>query len=223
LSTSNWQNISYNIQLVKLLNPQTILDIGVGFGRWGILFREFLEVWGDNNFECNWKRTIDGLEIFPDYIKDYHKFFYDNIHICNALDYLRSMDKHYDLINLGDVVEHFVKEEGLELIDLCLKKSKHTLINIPIGKDWEQDAINGNEFERHRSSWSIEDFSKHKFSLISEFEDIELRTFAVILLSDKKIDLTQAYGKHFAKKNFIGKKLKLKGLIKLYEKSKKKK
>jgi len=75
MSTSNWQNISYNIDLVKKLNPKSILDIGVGFGRWGILFREFLEVWGSNNYSGDWERVIDGVEIFPDYIKPYHYFF----------------------------------------------------------------------------------------------------------------------------------------------------
>lgn len=203
------------------MNPRKILDVGVGFGRWGILFREFLEVWGDNNITCKWNRIIDGVEIFQDYIRPYHQYFYDTIHICNALDFLKSLDDKYDLINLGDVVEHFEKQDGLELMDLSLKKSRYTLINIPIGKDWEQGAINGNEYEIHRSFWQIKDFKKYKNSLIMKFEDIELRPFAVILLSEKKIDLTEAYGKHFRKKNFIGKKLKLKGLIDLYEKKKK--
>lgn len=43
MGTSNWQNISYNIDLVKRLDPQSVLDIGAGFGRWGILFRSFLK------------------------------------------------------------------------------------------------------------------------------------------------------------------------------------
>ena len=29
MSTSNWQNISYNIDLVKKLDPKRILDVGV--------------------------------------------------------------------------------------------------------------------------------------------------------------------------------------------------
>jgi len=45
MPTSNWQNISYNIDLIRKIKPQSILDVGVGFGRWGILLREFLELW----------------------------------------------------------------------------------------------------------------------------------------------------------------------------------
>ncbi len=132
MGTSNWQNISYNIDLVKRINPNSILDIGIGFGRWGILFREFLEIWGDNNYSGKWNRTIDGIEIFPDYIKDYHKYFYDNIYTENALDFLQKTTNKYDLINCGDVIEHFDKNEALKLIELCLIKSKFVLINIPI-------------------------------------------------------------------------------------------
>jgi len=78
MGTSNWQNISYNIELIRKINPESILDIGVGFGRWGFLFREFLEIWDDENYSGKWKRKIDGVEIFPDYIKEYHNYFHTN-------------------------------------------------------------------------------------------------------------------------------------------------
>ena len=218
MSTSNWQNISYNIDLVKRLNPKSILDIGVGFGRWGILFREFLEVWGDNNITGDWKRTIDGVEIFPDYIKSYHKFFYDNIYIEEALRFMKETKNKYDLINCGDVIEHFEKKDAAELIDLCLVKSRYLLINIPIGNNWEQGAVNNNEYEKHKSVWYNSDFAKFKYSLIKEFKDIELRDFSVVLLSNKKINLDEAYGKHFKTKNILKNKLRLKKLVAKIEK-----
>lgn len=214
MSTSNWQNISYNIQLVKLLNPRKILDIGVGFGRWGILFREFLEVWGDNNISGKWNRIIDGVEIFPDYIKSYHNYFYDNIYLVNALDFLRDTKEKYNLINMGDVVEHFEKADAVELISLALDKSDYVLINIPLGNNWQQGSVNGNDYERHLSQWVSGDFNIYKNRKIKIFEDVEMRKFAVILLSLNKIDLKQTYGKHFRKKSFLKNKL---GLINLAE------
>lgn len=44
MGTSNWQHISDCIEIIRDINPKTILDVGTGFGRWGILSREFLEV-----------------------------------------------------------------------------------------------------------------------------------------------------------------------------------
>jgi len=217
MSTSNWQNISYNIDLVKKLNPKSILDIGVGFGRWGILFREFLEVWGSNNYSGDWERVIDGVEIFPDYIKPYHYFFYNNIFTEDALSFMKRTEGGYDLINCGDVIEHFEKDKALELIDLCLEKSKFLLINIPIGNNWPQDAVNNNDYEKHRSVWKISDFRKYSNCLIKNFKDIELRKYSVILLSKDKIDLTKTYGKHFMAKSILKNKMKLNYLVEQIE------
>ncbi|MEZ4689434.1 MAG: class I SAM-dependent methyltransferase [Ignavibacteria bacterium] len=218
MSTSNWQNISYNIDLVKKLDPKSILDIGIGFGRWGILFREFLEVWGDNNYKGNWKRIIDGVEIFPDYINSYHEFFYNNIFIDDALELVKNTERNYDLINCGDVVEHFKKSDALNFIDNCLNKSRYVLINIPIGKNWEQGPVNDNKHEAHLSTWEISDFSNYKNKLIKKFSDVELREFIVVLLSKDRIDLDSAYGKHFRKKSILKNKLGLKKLVSRIEK-----
>ncbi len=217
MGTSNWQNISYNIELVKKLNPKSILDVGVGFGRWGILFREFLEIWGDRNYSGKWNRTIDGVEIFPDYIKEYHNYFYDNIYIENATDYIKRTDIKYDLINCGDVIEHFEKKDGEEFINNCMNKSRFVLINIPTGKNWEQGPINNNANERHLSEWSNSDFKHYKHKLIREFKDIEMRNFSVILLSNEKIDLTIAYGKYFGIKSLLKNKLGLGRIVKIIE------
>ncbi len=222
MSTSNWQNISYNIDIVKRLNPKSILDIGVGFGRWGILFREFLEVWGDNNFNADWKRTIDGVEIFPDYIKPYHKFFYNNIFIENALDYVKRTGNKYELINCGDVVEHFDKKDALDLIDCCLKKSRYVLINIPIGTNWQQGYINNNEYETHRSFWKNSEFTKYSNYVIKKFKDVEFRNFSVVLLSNDKINFTESYGKYFKIKNLLRNKLGMSWFVTEIEKRKQK-
>ncbi len=217
MGTSNWQNISYNIELVKRLNPLTILDVGVGFGRWGVLFREFLEIWGDGNYSGKWNRLIDGIEIFPGYIKPYHEYFYDNIYSENASGFIKNMDKKYDLINCGDVIEHFEKEEACNLIDNCISKSKYLLINVPTGNNWSQGAINGNEYERHRSTWKNSDFEKYGNVLIKKFKDIELRNFSVILISKDKVDLKKTYGKYFTVKSILRNRLKLGSLVNTIE------
>lgn len=213
MGTSNWQNISYNIDIVKKLNPESILDIGVGFGRWGFLFREFLEIWGDRNYSGVWKRKIDGVEIFPGYIKEYHKFFYDNIFVCDAFEFMKTTGQKYDLINCGDVIEHFEKKKAEELIGLCLKKSRYVLINIPAGSNWQQSTINNNIYENHLSCWSVSDFTKYRNRLIRKFSDIEMRGFLVVLLSEDKIELHSAYGRYFGIKSILKNKLGFEWLI----------
>lgn len=217
MGTSNWQNISYNIELIRKLNPQSILDVGVGFGRWGILFREFLEIWEHSKYDGKWERIIDGVEIFPGYIKNYHKYFYSNIYIEDALSFLKNTEKSYDLINFGDVIEHLTKQEGKELISLAMERGKYVLINIPIGGNWAQEGTTDNPNEAHQSVWYNRDFTKYKHCKIKSFMDFTLRDFSVILLSDKKIKFEKRFGKHFYFKNFLKHKLGLRRLIERYE------
>lgn len=207
MPTSNWQNISYDIEIIRLINPQNILDAGMGFGRWGILSREFLEVWDDDNIHGKWKRTIDAIEIYKPYIKDYHRYFYSNIYNEDMLNFFYSNTKKYDLIIFGDVIEHLEKNEAINIIRKALLMSDYIIINIPIGKFWEQDALDDNINQAHKSIWNTGDFRKLGFTKIKVFRDYQLRKFAVIVLSGQRISLRKLYkskyGKHFFIKNFI--------------------
>ena len=220
MGTSNWQNISYNIELVRKLDPDSILDVGVGFGRWGILFREFLEIWDNGKYDGNWQRVIDGIEIYPGYVKDYHRYFYNEIFLENALDHLQNSEKKYDLIHFGDVIEHFTKVDGTRLIELALQKGKYVLINIPIGRYWAQDGTEDNPFEEHKSVWYNNDFTKFRYHKIKTFYDLTQREFSVVLISNEKIKFTKKYGRFFGLKNFLKHRLGLKKIIESFEKNK---
>jgi hypothetical protein len=220
MGTSNWQNISYNIELIRKLDPMSILDIGVGFGRWGILFREFLEIWENSRYDGNWERIIDGVEIHKNYIKDYHKYFYSNIYIADAKEFLETTLNTYDLINFGDVLEHFNKSDGEKLLSLSIEKAKYVLINIPIGKHWQQQGTDENPFEEHKSVWYNNDFTKYKNHIIKTFYDFTHRQYSVVLISKNKISFTDKFGKYFKVKNFLKHRLGLKKIIEMYEKNK---
>ncbi len=219
MGTSNWQNISYVIGLVRKLNPRSILDVGVGFGRWGILFREFLEIWEGSKYDGDWERIIDGVEIYPAYIKEYHKYFYTNIYLQDALDFLKKTESGYDLVNFGDVIEHFEKKQGEELLKLAVEKSKYVLATVPIGKHWPQ-APTQNPYEEHKSVWYDSDFLKYKHCKLKRFKDFTLRDFSVALISKEKIKYDKRFGKYFGPKNILKHSLGLKKLVEGYEKRK---
>lgn len=224
MGTSNWQNISYVVDVIKTINPYKILDFGMGFGRWGILAREFLEVWGDENYSGKWKRQIDGVEVFPDYIKPYHQYFYSNIYMEEGYEWLKKCSLKYDLVIFGDVIEHFEKSRGLELIEKALSISQFILINIPLGENWEQSEKNKNKFEEHKSVWSGSDFNLYKHKVMKYFRDNTGRKFCVVLISKTPINLDkmilEQYGKYFHLKNFLRYKLKLNKLVDFIERKK---
>lgn len=45
MPTSTWKNISTFIEIIRSVQPRSFLDIGIGFGRWGLLVREYTDVW----------------------------------------------------------------------------------------------------------------------------------------------------------------------------------
>ncbi|MBM4176042.1 MAG: class I SAM-dependent methyltransferase [Ignavibacteria bacterium] len=185
MGTSNWQNISYCVELIRRINPKTILDVGVGFGRWGILCREFLEVWGGKIHNKDWTKQIDGIEIFPDNIQEYHKYFYSKIIVDDAYKYIFENDFLYDLIIFGDVLEHFEKCKAIELLEHSMKKSKYVLLNIPIGKYWKQNEIYENKYEKHLSFWGLRELTKLNPIAYKTFRDEIHRKFAAFIFSSE--------------------------------------
>ncbi|MFZ4589610.1 MAG: class I SAM-dependent methyltransferase [Ignavibacteria bacterium] len=207
MGTSNWQNISYVVELIRAINPTRILDFGIGFGRWGILCREFLEVWDEGNYTGKWNRQIDGVEVFPDYIKSYHSYFYDNIYKEEGYKWIKNCKENYNLIIFGDVLEHFEKSIALDIIRISLSKSDYLLINIPIGKYWEQSNINENIYEEHKSTWNVKDFKEYGNKTIKTFRDYVGRKYFVVLIANKPINinnlLKKRYGKYYNIRNIL--------------------
>lgn len=157
MPTSNVYQISKIMEKIITLNPQKLLDIGAGFGKYGVLCREYLELW-DGRYEYNFKRQIDAVEVFSQYITSLHKFIYNTTYLA---DVRKILDKliNYDLILIIGTLEHFEKEEGMELLFKLLKTNKGILISTP--KTWQaQEKGFGNEHEKHRSFWHKDDFEQ---------------------------------------------------------------
>jgi len=151
MPSSHCFQISKIVDRIMQLNPQSVLDVGAGFGKYGVLCREYLEYWGPNA-ELNWKRKIDAVEVFPDYITPLHRYVYDNIYQQNVLDIIYKL-KDYDLVLFIDILEHFSKIDGEYLIKMLVLNNEGLLISTP--RHWsEQDAVFGNEYERHKTLWT---------------------------------------------------------------------
>lgn len=158
MPTSRPNHLSWLCEQVLHNRPKSILDIGVGFGSKGMLFREYTDIWAGSLKEK--KTRIDGIEIFADYITPLQRMIYNNIYIGDVLDIIDKLG-FYDLIYCGDVIEHFEKEKGKFLLFKIMQHSKQSIIVTPVHV-LEQGAMYGNEFERHLSQWSAADFFKAK-------------------------------------------------------------
>jgi hypothetical protein len=157
------------IHLLRQLKPQSILDVGVGFGKWGHLFREYTDILEAEHEPAryqrrNWRVRIDGIEGHAAYVTPMHRFLYDRIHIGDAARLLPKLPR-YDLIFLGDIIEHFEKAAGLALLsDAFAKAGKAVIVSTPKFETAQEDLC-GNELERHRSLWSVKDFGRFPSAL----------------------------------------------------------
>ena len=183
MGTSNWQQIPFCIDVLMKIAPSRVLDIGVGFGRWGIILREFCEVWSGRIFREQWKIQVEGIEGFPRNINDYHGSFYNKIHFGDAAELLPAIAGPWSVVIFGDVLEHFTKEKASELLRISLDRSDYVMINVPIGDQWPQEDAYGNKYERHLSQWVPDDFKE--FSLVREqmFRDPWGRPHGTFVLS----------------------------------------
>ena len=154
MPTSRPNHLSWLCEQILKQQPKSILDIGIGFGSKGMLFREYTDIW---NGKLNEKKTrIDGIEIFPEYVTPLQRAIYSEIHIGNVLDIIDKLG-FYDLIYCGDVLEHFTKDDGKLLLFKIMQHSKQSIIVTPVVVG-EQGAVYGNENERHLSQWSPDEF-----------------------------------------------------------------
>lgn len=198
MGTSNWQNISYCVDIIREINPMSVLDIGVGYGRWGILCREFLDVWEGRTYKESWKLRIDGIEAFDKNVDTYHGHFYDNILVGDAVDRINALEllPNYDLIVIGDVLEHIDKKHGREFFERCLDKGKFILLIVPLGINWPQGERDGNVYEIHRSVWRAQDFKNYNIRRYKYFCDYLQRKLGVFIISKNE---------KFPRENWFGK------------------
>jgi hypothetical protein len=160
-----------------------VLDLGVGFGRWGMLVREFCDEWKGRAHRENWRVRLEGVEAFPKNVEEYHHHFYDWVHVCDAADLLARSKERWDLIIFGDVLQQWPKATARAALNRALDISDYVLVNVPLGEGWRRGALNGNPFERHRSSWAAGELLAFGDVRHSLFEEYQGRDYGAFLLS----------------------------------------
>lgn len=125
-----------------------VLDVGAGAGIWADLLRGLGLT----------RRQIHAVEIFEPYISRFGlQEKYGKIHIGDFRELTISRNV-YNVLILGDVLEHFVHEEALQIWEKAREivgPNGLVLLSTPI-IDWPQGAEEGNEHEAHLSYFDME-------------------------------------------------------------------
>ena len=158
MPTSSFDHVSSVMHIVEKAQPRSILDVGVGFGKWGIMCREILEAKHGRLQPTDWQARIDGIEVYQGYENPLWHLAYARVFLGDVTQLIDELD-HYDLIIAGDVIEHFDKDVGVKLLWKLVRHGRLVVVTSPRGY-MEQGALLGNEHEAHRSGWEAKDLAE---------------------------------------------------------------
>jgi hypothetical protein len=160
------ENIPIILSAVEKQNHKSVLDIGAGMGKYGLLIREqYLSKKAElGELEPSNDINIDAVEDTK-YLLDKidGSGIYDHIYkndVFNIVDELKS-NKAHELILIIDVLEHWNKEVGIslikELVTIC-----PVLISTPKKVGMYKDHFYGDP-RHHITQFSQEDFNGFEY------------------------------------------------------------
>lgn len=164
MPTSDHRHLSPTAREIVLANPKTVLDIGIGLGKWGMLAREYTDAWCHRRYkQKDWQTKIVGVEVFPEYRNPVWDL-YDGLYIGDVLEVLPDVwEEHqgFDLCIMMDVLEHIPHDRGLGLVKDIGAHCSNFILSFA---NTDQRDIGDNSYEDHISRWKIRDFS-HDFDV----------------------------------------------------------
>lgn len=142
-------------QVINLVNPNTILELGCGKGK-------FAKLLGQDKLRSLKLTAVQKL--FTDNDREYLRVNgYQEILDRDILDYYKEgFDENYDLIVALDVIEHFLISDVISIINFSLYRANYLLLVWP--SQHPQSGIE-HSFDRHRSSFDIKEIAD-KFDLV---------------------------------------------------------
>ncbi|MFN7951855.1 MAG: class I SAM-dependent methyltransferase [bacterium] len=155
MPTSQWSQIGVLVDALVRLEPRTLLDVGVGNGKWGFLAREYLEVFPGKVPYGTRTVRVEGIEAHEPYLGAVHERVYDRIHRGEALEVLAKLDDgSFDVVLLIDILEHMTREVGLAVLEHATRVGRVAIVSVP--RDFkERDEFLGNRYEQHVTPWSM--------------------------------------------------------------------
>ncbi len=154
---SNWDAIPSIMNEVHRLQPKLILDLGIGFGKYGPLLREVTDAMYGRCRQAQWEAEIIGFEAH----EAYENSCWNCYNVVWRQDFTKPIGMGYDLVLMIDSLEHLDPLQGKNFLDALVEQNKHVIISVPV-VPMPQGAMYGNEFETHRTHYDGTEFERFK-------------------------------------------------------------
>lgn len=132
------------------LDPRRVLDVGPGWGKYGVMCREYLPE----------LMVLDAVEV-PEGRLRTQDTIYDEVWEIDARRF--GGWGRYDLVLLIDVIEHMSKDDGHALLWGIQRSGPKVLVSTP--KVFFEQHDDHNPYEEHLSLWGWDDFAEHGVKL----------------------------------------------------------
>lgn len=136
-------------RLLRKLAPKRLLDVGAGAGKYGKLAKRAVP-----------RAHLTAVEVEIDYVRRFRlRSVYDVVWTMSAVDLIRPehFERQFDVVTIGDTLEHFRKSDGIDLLNYLVYRCKWLVVQFPVA--YLQDAVDGYASEAHISIWGETDFA----------------------------------------------------------------
>jgi len=152
-TSEHWQ-IPRVCDVLVAEKPAAVLDVGAGYGKYGLLAREFGEA-----------ARVDAIDAQPPRFDVYDHVWLGDLRQLDSL--LPADAPRYDLAMFIDVIEHLEKADAWAFLDRLVRRANKVLITTPWG--FRPQVIAGMPWETHRSGWYPWEFGRrcrvHRWSV----------------------------------------------------------
>jgi hypothetical protein len=155
MPTSDAQGKDVALDWYRMIGPSTVVDIGAGCGTYARLMRD-----EPNTSDTVRRAHPDGvhwtaIEAWEPYVAEYDlTLLYDQV-LIGDVRHLAWPAFKADLVIAGDVLEHMTREQATTVLRRIKQGAANLIVSVPV-LHLDQDAVNGNPYERHIDHWTAQ-------------------------------------------------------------------
>lgn len=154
MATSSPYILTPVVGFVSWLRPASVLDVGCGYGVWGVVLRQHLDYpWDLEAGHVRWRTRIIGIEAWEGYRNPLWEFAYDEVIVAEAVEELaRLAPRSFDVALRVEVLEHLDALDGHRSLVELRRVATHVVVTTP-DHPLPQEDREGNPFEVHKTFW----------------------------------------------------------------------